>query len=66
MCINMMSQQQQEDEMLARVTGLVFKEAPIQVGLAVFNATQKGVGLPATCQCLNAGNRPGSRVPLIH
>lgn len=52
--------------MLARVTGLVFKEALIQVGLAIFNATQKGVGLPATRQCLNTGNSRGSREPLIH
>lgn len=66
MCINVIRQQQQEDEMLARVTGLVFKEALTQVGLAVFNATQKGVGLPAACQCLNTGNSKGSRAQLIH
>lgn len=66
MCINVIRQQQQEDEMLARVTGLVFKEALRQVGLAVFNATQKGVGLPAACKCLNTGNSRGSRAQLIH
>lgn len=66
MCINVISQQQQADEMLARITSLVFEEALIQVGLAVFNAAQKGVGLPATCQWLNTGTSRGSREPLIH
>jgi len=52
--------------MLATVIGLVFKEVLIQIGLKIFDATQKGVGLPTTSQCLNTGNSRGSREPLIH